>query len=144
MDHHCPVINNCVGFGNYKFFVLLLVYGWALCWIGWPTALTKFVLVEWEGPNTTDAQLVIGMILAMAYALVLTLFGGMHLRMVFINKTTLEQMDDCSRGNKYDVGAMENFYQVFGRKKHLWPLPVFTAEGDGCRYPSAVDVAHVV
>jgi hypothetical protein len=76
MDHHCPWVNNCIGAGNQKHFVLFLLYTFL-------AALYGVVLMTWALLEMRERR---RDLITIGSALVITLgFGG------FVVQLLLEQ-----------------------------------------------------
>ncbi|KAK7602731.1 hypothetical protein V9T40_006705 [Parthenolecanium corni] len=147
MDHHCPWVNNCISYTNYKYFVLFLLYAFLFCSYIVITTLPYFIDV-WK--NSTTAQggihiLFLFIIAAMFFISILSIFSY-HLYLVGYNRTTLEAFrapvfeNGRVDKNGFNLGLRNNFKQIFGNKYVLWPFPIFSSSGDGVVFPQRYDV----
>ena len=104
MDHHCPWINNCVGFWNRKFFLLLLIYVLIITYLTFVTMAWDFwKAIEWgfqqKFVDKNDIHLRKNTFVLIAFmfhtivCILMTAFLRFHLKLAFENKTTIENLD---------------------------------------------------
>ena len=112
-------------------YVLLSLY-MALSALSYPVYQKVSLLIQSRQiPDYQDIYLLSGFSLNLLLTLTITLFLKFHVKLVLSNSTTIDNMDkkNASKPNLYDKGSKLNWYQVFGKNKCLWFLPITGVSG---------------
>lgn len=158
MDHHCPWINNCVGFHNHKYFYLFVFYAALGCvYIILLYASTLYHLISDAKHTLSDNEgtsVVKGITLTLNICLLIPITIGLvslcawQTKLIKDGTTTIEVYQkhwERQRSQKkpyqwkYDLGSLKNFKIFLGSSYFIWGLPIPSDILQNPRFESGTD-----
>ncbi|OAG31848.1 palmitoyltransferase [Nematocida displodere] len=133
MYKHSRWFDVCIGFTNYKFYVVLLFYSGLLCSL----SIGSFIygLATMFGRLWVFIPVLIALVLQSFMALVIVWEMYQAITCILENKTLEERKDPTMDKNiTYDLGRKENWRMIMGDTWYLWFLPVWSTSGNGLKY----------
>lgn len=108
MDHHCFVINECIGWHNYKFFIVFLILNSSMC-----AFIIVFFMIECMKKIATKylVNYVVCMVVVFCSFMFSTTLFIYHVKLLFANETTVENIAINSYVNNTDNGRAQEIFQ---------------------------------
>ena len=124
MDHHCNWLINCIGFFNYKYFIVGLFYACLLTlFITITYSQCFYDVIVWDKNLSKVLYISFIFIMNVSVVQIVCSFTFFHFtQLIGKGRTTIEFCEGSKTG-EYNLGFWENFKLTMGTNPLLWFLP---------------------